>query len=247
MSYPTITPRIAHIGNLDLVQVATEKLLSRVEGLPGIGVIYGAPGRGKTFACVALANSEDAYYVQMRSAWSRKTLLEKILVEMGIKTAGTIPALLDQICEQLARSRRPLIIDEADFALKNDGMIELIRDIYEGAQGTIILVGEENMPKKLARWERVHSRVMAWIPALPVSIDDVRILAPIYCPNITLYDDLLQHITALANGSVRRACVNLTLIYEAAAIEGEPIMSMATWGSRQFYTGDAPALRRGGV
>jgi len=245
MSHQPITPRIAQIGNLDLIQVATEKLLSRVDGLPGIGVIYGAPGRGKTFACVALANSENAYYVQMRSAWNRKTLLEKILVEMGIQADGAIPHLLDQICEQLALSRRPLIIDEADFALKSDGMIELIRDVYEGAQGTLLLVGEENMPKKLSRWDRVHSRVMAWIPAMPVSLDDVCTLAPIYCPGIEVRDDLLRHITELASGSVRRACVNLTMIYEAAAVTGEPVMSLDTWGDRPFYTGNAPAIRRG--
>ncbi|MCG9087420.1 AAA family ATPase, partial [Laribacter hongkongensis] len=91
---------------------------------------------------------------------------------MSIKPCGTIPALLDQICEQLAASQRPLIIDEFDFALRSDSMVELVRDIYEGSQGTILLIGEEQLPQRLKRWERFHSRVMAWIPALPVSLED---------------------------------------------------------------------------
>ncbi|SUX31402.1 AAA family ATPase [Chromobacterium violaceum] len=163
----SLVNRVANISNLDLVAVAAEKLLSRVDGLPGIGVMYGEAGRGKTIACSALANQTRGYYVQMRSAWSRKTLLEKILFEMGIKPAGTIPNLLDQVCEQIAASRRPLIVDEFDFCLRSDGLVELVRDIYEGSQGTLLLVGEETIPQKLKRWERFHSRVMAWIPALP--------------------------------------------------------------------------------
>lgn len=235
--------RVANIANLDLVEVAAEKLMSRVDGLPGIGVMYGEAGRGKTFACTSLANRSRGYYVQMRSAWSRKTLLEKILFEMGIKPAGTIPHLLDQVCEQLAASRRPLIVDEFDFCLRTDGLIELVRDIYEGSQATLLLVGEETIPQKLKRWERFHSRVMAWIPALPVSVADARMLAPIYCPQIEIADDLLDQVVGVANGSVRRVCVNLTRIHEEALLQGESTMTLSGWADRDLYTGDAPKRR----
>ncbi|AKU21901.1 AAA family ATPase [Massilia sp. NR 4-1] len=235
--------RIARISNLDLVAVAAEKLLSRVDGLPGMGVIYGQSGRGKTIACSALANQARGYYVQMRSAWSRKTLLEKILFEMGVKPAGTIPALLDMVCEQLAASGRPLIIDEFDFCLRSDGMVELVRDIYEGSQGTLMLVGEEMLPQKLKKWERFHSRVMAWIPAMPVSVNDAVHLAPIYCPGVVVAEDLLAHVVNLAHGSVRRVCVNLTLIHEQAMLHAETDMTLARWGNRDLYTGEAPKQR----
>lgn len=235
--------RIAPIGNLDLIAVACEKLMSRVDGLPGIGVMYGEAGRGKTIACSALGNQTRGYYVQMRSAWNRKTLLEKILFEMGVKPDGTIPNLLDQVCEQLAASRRPLIIDEFDFCLRTDKLIELVRDIYEGSQGTLLLVGEETLPQKLKRWERFHSRVMAWIPALPVSLEDARKLAPIYCPDVVISEDLLATVVDSAHGSVRRACVNLTRIHEEAMMLAESEMTLAKWGERELYTGEAPKRR----
>ncbi|MFZ6644452.1 AAA family ATPase [Undibacterium sp. TJN25] len=235
--------RVADISNLALVAVATEKLMSRVDSLPGIGALYGPPGRGKTIACSALANQTRSYYVQMRSAWSRKAFLEKILFEMGVKPTGTVSHLLDQICEQLAASRRPLIIDEFDFCLRSDGMIEMVRDIYEGSQGTLMLVGEETLPTKLKKWERFHSRIMAWIPALPVSFDDALKLAPIYCPDIVIAPDLLARVVDLAAGSVRRVCVNLTRIHEEAMLMAEPEMTLARWGDRDLYTGDAPKRR----
>lgn len=235
--------RVANISNLDLVAVAAEKLSSRVNGLPGIGVLYGEAGRGKTIACSAIANKTRGYYVQMMSAWNRKTLLEKILFEMGIKPAGTIPAMLDMVCEQLGSSGRPLIIDEFDHCLKKDGMVELVRDIYEGSQGTLLLVGEEQVPQKMKRWERLHSRVLAWIPALPASMDDARKLAPIYCPGVVIADDLLQRVVDMAHGSIRRVCVNLTRIHEEAMLQAESEMTLATWGDLDLYTGDAPKRR----
>ncbi len=239
----TSVNRVANISNLHLVTVAAEKLQTRVNGLPGIGVIYGDAGRGKTIACSALANQMRGYYVQVMSAWNRKTLLEKILFEMGIKPLGTIPALLDQVCEQMAASGRPLIIDEFDHCLQKAGMVELVRDIYEGSQGTLILVGEEQVPQKMKKWERLHSRVLAWIPALPASMDDARKLSPIYCPNVTIADDLLARVVELAHGSIRRVCVNLTRIHEEAMLKAEAEMTLAKWGDLELYTGDAQKRR----
>ena len=69
--------KIANINNLSLVAIAMERLMNRPDGLPGLGVLYGPSGYGKTTATLAVANSTQAYYVQLRSAWGKKTLLEK--------------------------------------------------------------------------------------------------------------------------------------------------------------------------
>lgn len=235
--------QVAQIHNLDLVRNALARLTDRGNGLPGFAVLYGPAGYAKTTSLVAVANQTRAYYVQMRSAWSRKSLLEKILIEMGGRPVGTIPTLLDQVCQQLAASRRPLLIDEFDHCTRTDNMVELVRDIYEGSQSPIILAGEEALPHKLERWERFHSRVLVWVPAQPVSLPDARALAPIYCPGITIADDLLSHLVQIAHGSVRRVCVNLAAIAEAAAIEGIRKISLESWGDRELYSGHAPARK----
>ncbi|MBL8396629.1 MAG: ATP-binding protein [Candidatus Accumulibacter sp.] len=232
--------QIAQIHNLSLVRIASERLMSRTSGLPGMAVLYGPAGYGKTTAALALANENRSYFVQMRSAWGRKALLEKILEEMGAKTAGTIPQLLDQVCEQLACSGRMLMIDEFDYCIRNDGLIELVRDIYEGSQSTLLLLGEELLPQKLKRWERFHSRVLSWIPAQPISRHDAEILVPIYCPNVVVNRDLLDHLVKISGGSVRRVSVNLAAICEAAAVEGWETVGREQWGDRPLYTGDAP-------
>jgi len=233
----------ADIYNIELVRIAVEKLATRNSALPGIAGLYGPAGFGKSTAALAVANETRAYFVAMRSAWGRKSFLEKILIEMSIKPSGTIPAMLDQVCSQLAASNRLLIIDEFDYATQRDSLVELVRDIYEGSQSTLLVIGEEMLPQKLKRWERFHSRVLSWIPAQPVSISDARALAPIYCPDIQIADDLLEHLVKISCGSVRRVSVNLANIADSAATEGWMIVSMQDWGKRQLYTGDAP--RRG--
>jgi hypothetical protein len=237
-----MTQKIANICNLSLVRTAMEKLASRNNSLPGFGVLYGPAGTGKTTALLGAANASRAYYVQVRSAWGRKALLEKILAEMGVRPAGTIPQLLDQVCQQLAASGRPLMIDEFDFCLRSAGMVELVRDIYESSQSPIILAGEELLPTKLKRWERFHSRVLSWIPAQPVSFKDAQELAPIYCP-VPVADDWLQMAVNAACGSVRRLCVNLSNAADEAAMEGWREIDLASWGKRPLYTGEAPARR----
>lgn len=106
----------AQIHNLELVRTASERLVSRTSGLPGLAALYGPAGYGKTTAAGAVANENRSYFVQIRSAWSRKALLEKVLVEMSIKASGTISDMLDQVAAQLAASGRMLILDEFDYA-----------------------------------------------------------------------------------------------------------------------------------
>ncbi|MBA4094102.1 MAG: DNA transposition protein [Candidatus Accumulibacter sp.] len=234
--------QFANIHNLGLVAAAVEKLVSRNHGLPGFAVLYGPAGWGKSTALLAAANQSRAYYVQLRSAWGRKALLEKILIEMSIRPAGTIPQLLDQVCQQLAASGRPLMIDEFDYCLKSNGMVELVRDIYEASQSPVILAGEELLPQKLIKWERFHSRVLSWIPAQPVSVADAKALAPIYCP-VPVADDWLAMAVAASGGSVRRVCVNLANAADEAAMEGWRAIDREVWGKRPIYTGEAPARR----
>nr|WP_249123784.1 ATP-binding protein [Pseudomonas aeruginosa] len=71
--------------------------------------------------------------------------------------------MADQIAEELAASGRPLIIDEMDH-LVAAGQVELIRDLYESSQASILLIGEEMLPTKLKKYERFHGRVLSWVP-----------------------------------------------------------------------------------
>lgn len=53
----------------------------------------------------------------------------------------------------------------------------VLTDLYNASQGTLILIGEERVPGSMAKLERLHNRVLEWVPAQSASLDDIRTLA----------------------------------------------------------------------
>lgn len=232
-------PGKAPLANVGLTLGALTGAMNRPAHLPGIVVLYGPSGLGKsTAACIAMAQLR-AYYVQAKSSWTRKAVYQSILKVMCIVPAKTIYEMEEQVTEQLAASGRPLIIDECDHLVAK-GSIEIVRDIYEGSNAPILLIGEEHFPSSLARWERLHNRVLEWVPAQYADMDDARALRDLYCGRVAVADDLLDHIHAQSKGIARRICVNLERVQQAGLELGKTEMDMAAWGKRPLYTGDAP-------
>lgn len=234
---------IAQITNLALCDIAIERAVSRDANLPGLVVFYGPSGFGKSISANFVAMRRRAYYVQAKSIWTKKAFLQAVLREMNIVPAGTIADMAEQAAEELHASQRPLIIDEFDHIVDKN-YVELVRDLYEASRTPILLIGEERLPNNLRKWERFHGRVLAWLPAQPVSLDDAHKLLPLYARSVSVADDLLSRVVELANGSVRRVVVNLQNIQETCLTEGISTIDLATWGARELYSGEAPKARR---
>lgn len=238
---------IAPLTNVVLFSELIERVMSRSAGLPGMATFHGPSGYGKSRSAIWGANKYRAYYVQVKSLWTRKALCQAIVRETGIaKPASTTAAMLEQIGEQLLLSRRPLIIDEADY-LTTHGMIEVVRDIYESSDAPIILIGEEGLPAKLKTWERVHGRMLDWVAAQPASLSDSQALTRLYAAGVTIAPDLLAALHDASAGSTRRVCVNLDRVREAAQTADLTQIDLAGWQKmgQPFFTGKTPNMRRG--
>lgn len=229
----------APLTNMALTKGALERAIARTHSLPGMVVFYGPSGFGKSFSATFTANSLRCYYVECKSSWTKKAFLKAILKEMGIQPAATIYDMTEQISEELVLSQRPLIVDEVDHIVDKKS-IEIIRDIYEGSQAPILLIGEERLPAKLKRWERFDGRILDWVPAMPASVEDTRALCRVYARGIEIADDLLAEIHRLARGSVRRICVNLDRVRAAAEQESWQKVDRKRWADRGFHTGQPP-------
>ncbi len=238
----TLAPTMAPLKNVGLTAKLLQGAIERPGHLPGIVVLYGPSGYGKSFAAAYAANKFDAYYVECKSVWTVKTLLINIIREMGIAPEQTIAGMVDQVSEQLALSERPLIIDEVDHIVKKRA-IEVIRDVYEGSGAPILLIGEEKLSIKLRQWERFHNRVLDWLPAQPADKADAKALAKMYSPDIGIATDLLSKIVDVTRGVTRRICVNIHNIRGLAKTKGWETVSLREWGRRELYTGEPP--RRG--
>lgn len=236
---PTVNT-IAPLTNVSLAVEAMEQAINRVEGLPGIVCLYGPSGYGKSRAAAYVANKFRTYYVEGKSLWTRKSWLANILKDMGIVPERTMDLMEEQIFEQLALSQRPLILDEVDYLVDKD-WASLLMDLHEGSNAPLLVIGEEKLHAKLKRkFEKVHNRVLKWVPAQPSDNDDCQKLAQIYSPDVTIADDLLDHINSTIKGCTRRVAVNLNLVRNAALSEGTNMVDLAWWGKRKLYTGEAP-------
>lgn len=232
----------APLQNMNILDELVEKARSRARHLPGIVGFSGPSGFGKSTAAAYIAAEHGAYYLECKSSWTKKALLTALLNQMGLPAAKITHEMIDQVSAELATSQRTLIIDEFDHAIER-GLIETVRDIYEGSKCPIVIIGEERIPLKLQKWERFHGRIMAWSQAMPADLDDARALNHHYSPNVRLEDELLQYLVELANGSVRRIVTNLDTIARYAMGEQLKTIGLAQWGARELHTGTPPKMR----
>lgn len=234
---------VAPLRNVAAMMALMERVQARPHGLPGLAAFYGPSGWGKSTAAGFARNEFQAYFVQMKSVWTRKKLCESILIDLGLKPGQTVADMVEQVSEHLARTQRLLIIDEADYLVAK-GLIEVVRDIYESSGAGIILIGEELLPQNLQKWERVHGRMLDWVQAEPGEARDVVHLAKIYCRGVELDNEMMARILAESRASIRRICVNLDRVREWAVTRNLTRVSAKDWGAGAFVSGEAPAPRR---
>jgi DNA transposition AAA+ family ATPase len=244
---------VAPLDNVARMAALIDRCGNRANGLPGMGCLYGRAGRGKTTAAIWATNAHHACHVEAMDIGGVRGLLGSIVEEMGLKPGRSTMDMFKQAAGQLARTGQPLLIDEADHIL-NERAINAVRRLHDVSQAPVILIGEELLPQRLQKWERVHSRMLSWVAMEDVSAQDVDHLAKIYARGLTLGPDLKSALLKASNGSHRNVVTNLAGVSEFAAIHGMTNLSLAEWGGRAFHTGEAPpprglpmGLRRRGI
>ncbi len=213
---------IAPLRNVALFSALAERLRNRSPALPGMAAFTGGSGAGKTSAAIYTANRTRAYCVEAKSVWNRRHTCKMILSELGVfKPSGSIPEMVDEIGQELARSERPLIIDDAQLLFGSPATARMIRDIYKSAAGAaIILIGEPDLVQQLALIENIDSLMLERAQALPANLADTRHLARLYCPGVTVTDAVLIKIVETTKDSIRRVCTRLDAVREHALTAG---------------------------
>jgi len=240
------TQAMAHIAPLKNVRRFTSllsQLVDRHPSLPGIGAFYGPSGFGKSTALIQAQNRFNAVAVEVGFSWTPRVLVDRIMHELGLARAPTVAEGVQAVITALAEEGRPLIIDEADHLLKKR-FIELVREIHDQAGIPVVLVGEELMPAKLARWERVHNRVLVWEPAQKADLEDARLLAEVYCDGVEVDEMLLVRLVKETGGNTRRISTSLVTLREQALRTGVRRATLAKWKDTPLVATAPPQLGR---
>lgn len=235
------------VKNVNRLKAAGDALISRSLGMPGLGIVWGPTGYGKTTAVAWFVAQCHGVYVRALRLWSPKGMLAAIARELDIDVRGMNNGeVVDALIRRLAETGRPLFIDEADYIIESRRLLDTLRDIHDMSTCPVILIGMHGIEKRIKGNEQFTGRIAQWVPFQGIDHEDARLLADGLC-EVGVSDDLLEALhqaASPANGSgaeIRRMVVGLAHIEGHARRRGLQAMTLADWPKGADFFLGAPA------
>lgn len=222
---------------------AVKDLIDRPHGTEGMGLLYGDPGLGKTTAICKIVNLFDGVYLRAMGCWTVTSMLGAICRELGGERKLRRADMVEYIVQQLAENPRPIFIDEADYVVNNQAMIDTLRDIYDFSGCPVILVGMENIARKVQNHGRLARRITQWIEFTGITLDDARNVAH-QCCEVIVSADLLNHLHSKAQGNIGRIIIGLTKIENVAKASNVKTINLDLYGEQTQLFFDQPKFSR---
>ena len=247
--------KILPVKNVTRLKAAGDALITRAPGMPGMGMVWGPTGYGKSTASAWFVNQVHGVYVRAQALWSPKVMLGAIARELDLDGHGKNNGeLVELIVHRLAETGRPLFIDEADYVIERKLLTDTLRDIHDLSTAPVIMIGMHGIEKRIRSNPQFTGRVAQWVAFEGLDIDDARMLADGLC-EVDVADDLLARLhqeaspkdRASSGAEIRRLVVGLGQIEYYARRLGKSSMSQADWPSgRSFFLGSAPTPPKAG-
>ena len=174
------------------------KLNNRPNGIPGMALVYGEPGLGKTQTILWWAVQNNAVFIRSTNLMSGRWLLEELVEELGETPYYRSADLFKQCVRQLTENPRIIIVDEIDYLLGDSKIVETLRDIHDKTNVPIVLVGMGAANKKIARYRHLYDRLFEILKFEAFSFEDVKTIAQTIC-EIELTDCAFKFIFNQSN------------------------------------------------
>lgn len=151
-------------------------LIDKSNEVPKMGLIYGDPGLGKTQTAVWWATNNDAVYVRAQNKMTCRWLLEKIVYELGESPSRKMADLIEQCITHLRLKPQIIIIDEVDYLINRNRIVETLRDLHDLTGVPIVLIGMQEAKTKLGKYRHLYDRISEIIEFKPFSKDDLDVI-----------------------------------------------------------------------
>jgi len=226
--------KLAQVTNVRNLLAAYDSLKERDPGVPGMGLLYGFTGAGKSTAIDWLIVQRRGVCVRAFATWTPYAMLAEIMQELGASPMGRSAAMARYIADELRRTDRPLFVDEADYLLHDTRMLETLRDLHDASDVPVMLIGMEGLDRKLAHRQQLCRRISQWVEFRPASPEDARILASTVC-EVAVADDLLERLHTQAKGSIGLMVVGLSRVEAVARANRLIGIGLEQWGNEPFF------------
>ena len=167
----------------------------------GLMLVTGPYGCGKSEIGEWYNNNQGMPYARMTKGCTRRKMLSDIVHALQVAPKYRADDMFDQILNILDDESQPLIIDEADYLIK-DGHIETIRDINDLTNAPIVLVGMEELPGSLNHYPHLVDRITVRVELDVFDEAEIAACAEQIC-EVKLSDDSIRFIRLHGAGRLR--------------------------------------------
>lgn len=230
---------IVEVKNVIRSLECLDNLQARSVITPGIGLMHGPSGFGKTTTLCWLINqlgSMNAIYVRCYATDTPSSFLARIVAELGSDMLYPLRRSVDFIVERMNERQLPLFIDEADHIVGQAKTMETIRDLYDATEQPVVLVGMEEIARRISHRKQLFNRISEWVEFKPADLDDVHLFAEqLLEDGVSVGEDLLDYIRKRSGGEVRRILTALEKIERVALANELDHIDRESWGDRQLF------------
>src|SRR5512139_87646 len=197
----------ATTGNVRDFQTLAKRLEGRDDNVPGMGLVFGPPGLGKTKAAMWYAAKSGAVYLRAKAAMTIRWLLREIVEGLDEAPHWRTSDLYSQARDQLRARPRLIIIDEVDHLSGDRRVIETVRDLHDESRAGFLLIGMHESERRLKRFQHLYDRVRAHVMQFnPIDARDLADVARQLC-EVDLADSALAQIMEVSQGKFREIVI----------------------------------------
>ncbi len=151
-------------------------LQNRPEGVPGMGLVYGEPGLGKTQTVNWWAFKNDALLIRCNQQMSSRWLLSEILDNMGEIPSYTTSDCFNQVIKNLILKPQVLMVDEIEYLTIDSRSVETLRDIHDRTNVPLVLIGMTSAKSRLKKFKHLYDRLSEIIKFEMFSKEDIKLI-----------------------------------------------------------------------
>ncbi len=236
--------RIVPVKNVARLSAASRALLQRAPGAPGIGLVDGLAGYGKSTATAWLSNQTPSIYVRAIALWTPAAMLAAMCRELRLPSGGSCAAQVERVVEGLSRSGQTVFIDEVDYITRQTRLIETLRDLHDLATVPVVLIGETGVLERLAHLKRFTSRIAEHVTFEPLDEADAQLIARELC-EVKVQPDLVAQILRDTRGNCRNIVVSLARAEQMAKARGLDSIGVADVGKKALFSGEGAQRPQG--
>lgn len=170
-------------------------------GQPGLAVVWGIAGRGKTVCAREYAVRTGAVYLRVMQDWTPRAMLGALCRALRGQEAHSVERCRRMAAEALDADPRPVLVDEAD-RLKVD-LIEHFRDLHDLTGAPVVFIGEQHLFAQIESRRRLWSRVTRTVEFGPIGAEDI-MLFTLKAADLKMEPEAARKVEKISGGDFRR-------------------------------------------